>query len=236
MRLAHLSTEQRQLPPFSHKLVVFPDRVIGSTSNLLYGKLTPNRLRHIAISSVAFANQVNALRIAIESMNTILPKIILPELFFGFVAPIGADVTSSLKVFRRFFEASGYAVVEIKVTDIFHIISKYVPPKLVLKRTPAFERYDSYIKYGNQLREHFSNDAVLAEAAIRLIARKRVRLKGGRPFSSTVYLIHQFKRKEEIDLLRSVYGQLFLQISVYSRRGARVEFAFSAFLSLRICF
>lgn len=38
------------------------------------------------------------------------------------------------------------------------------------------------------------------------------------------YILHQFKRKEEIDLLRSIYGRLFFQISVYSRRGARVEY------------
>ena len=38
-----------------------------------------------------------------------------------------------------------------------------------------------------------------------------------------VYLIHQFKRKEEVALLRSVYGRAFFQVSVYSRRGARVD-------------
>lgn len=42
-------------------------------------------------------------------------------------------------------------------------------------------------------------------------------------FNRTVYLLHQFKRREEIELLRSVYGDIFFQISVYSRRGARVE-------------
>jgi deoxycytidylate deaminase len=35
--------------------------------------------------------------------------------------------------------------------------------------------------------------------------------------------LYQFKRKEEIDLLRSIYGRAFFQVSVYSRRGARVD-------------
>ena len=43
-------------------------------------------------------------------------------------------------------------------------------------------------------------------------------------YQKTVYLIHQFKRKEEIDFLRSVYGRQFFQVSVYSRRGARVDY------------
>jgi deoxycytidylate deaminase len=44
-------------------------------------------------------------------------------------------------------------------------------------------------------------------------------------------LIHQFKRKEEIDLLRNVYGRLFFQVSIYSRRGARVDYLSRKFAS-----
>ena len=43
-------------------------------------------------------------------------------------------------------------------------------------------------------------------------------------FTKTVFLLHQFKRKEEIDVLRLLYGRLFFQISIYSRRGARVDY------------
>jgi deoxycytidylate deaminase len=50
-------------------------------------------------------------------------------------------------------------------------------------------------------------------------------------FSQTVFLIHQFKRKEEIDLLRNVYGRLFFQVSIYSRRGARVDYLSRKFAS-----
>jgi hypothetical protein len=64
---------------------------------------------------------------------------------------------------------------------------------------------------------------VLAVSSIGLIARKRAKLNNDDPFTKTVYLIHQFKRKEEIDLLRSVYSRLIFQVSVYSRRGARVD-------------
>ena len=53
---------------------------------------------------------------------------------------------------------------------------------------------------------------------------KRIRLIKEDKFTRTVFLIHQFKRKEEINLLRAVYGPLFFQISIYSRRGARVEY------------
>jgi len=156
-------------------------------------------------------------------MRTFIPPIMHPELFFGFVAPIGAEINTSLSAFRKYFEAVGYRVEEIKVTDIFHVFSQYVISETPLKRSNAFERYSTYIKYGDQLRKHFDDDAILAVATIRRIMRQRIRLKPETPFTKTVFLLHQFKRKEEIDLLRSIYDKLFFQISIYSRRGARVD-------------
>jgi deoxycytidylate deaminase len=55
--------------------------------------------------------------------------------------------------------------------------------------------------------------------------------KESTPFSKNVFLLHQFKRKEEIDLLRAVYGRIFFQVSVYSRRGARVDYLSRKFAS-----
>lgn len=152
-------------------------------------------------------------------------RIVFPELFFGFVAPIGADLLSTKDAFRGYLERRGYRVVEIKVTDFFAIFEKYVKPKKKLVRKGRQqERYETHIEYGNQLRARFG-DAILASATIRKIMRERLRVKkeAAEKFSRTAYLLHQFKRKEEIDLLRSVYGRLFFQISVYSRRGARVD-------------
>lgn len=152
-------------------------------------------------------------------------RIVLPELFFGFVAPIGAELDSTKDAFRAYLESRAYRVVEIKVTDFFAIFEKYVRPKQrLVRKGREQDRYETHINYGNQLRAKF-DDAILAAAAIRKIMRERLRPRkdNAEKFSRTAYLLHQFKRKEEIDLLRSVYGRLFFQISVYSRRGARVD-------------
>lgn len=158
-------------------------------------------------------------------MNTLIPKIAFPELLFGIVAPIGADHDHVTRAFRRYFTSLDYNVIEIKVTDIYQILKSYVPPTLSLETFPPQTRYISYIKYGDQLREAFADDSFLAATTIASVIRKRQSQK--RPlhelYSNTVYLLHQFKRREEIDLLRAVYGDVFFQVSVYSRRGARVE-------------
>ena len=98
------------------------------------------------------------------------------------------------------------------------------PKQRLVRKGREQDRYRTHIDYGNQLRAKF-DDAILAATAIRKLTRERLRPRtdGADKFSRTAYLLHQFKRKEEIDLLRSVYGRLFFQISVYSRRGARVD-------------
>ncbi|MHC2019925.1 anti-phage dCTP deaminase [Methylobacterium sp. CM6247] len=158
-----------------------------------------------------------------------IPEIEFPEIFFGFVAPIGADVKRCVADFKKCFEDLDYRVIELKVTDVFDSLKEHIEPKPALDKTTQLKRYDTYIQYGNQLRGEFSDNAFLSAMTIGKIAKKReadLKLLGKSKLKlaeKTVYLMHQFKRKEEITLLRSVYGRLFFQVSIYSRRGARVD-------------
>jgi hypothetical protein len=164
------------------------------------------------------------------SLSDSTEKIKYPELFFGFVAPIGADIQAALRAFKAYLQARDYRVVEIKVTDMFNVLERYVVPKKPLSKASELARYETYIAYGNLLRETFQDD-ILAASAIRRVMDKRLKHSAfGHP-EKIAYLLHQFKRKEEIDLLRNVYGRLFFQVSVYSRRGARVDYLSRKFAS-----
>lgn len=160
-------------------------------------------------------------------MVATIPKIPFPELFFGVVAPIGSDVKACVKNLSIALKALEYDVVEIKVTDVFKTISMLIAPATPLVSTPVLARYETHIAYGNQLRGDLSDDAILAALTIGRITYQRTQAgvrSGEQPYSKRAYILHQFKRKEEIDLLRAVYGRLFYQISVYSRRGSRVDY------------
>jgi deoxycytidylate deaminase len=165
-------------------------------------------------------------------MTDSIQKIKFPELVFGFVAPIGADLTTTVAAFRSYFEHRSYRVVEIKVTEIFNVLQKYIAPDVPLDKSSLHRRYVTYIAYGDQLRAKF-DDAILAATSIRRVMSKRLKIARTTEerFSRIVFLIHQFKRKEEIDLLRNVYGRLFFQVSIYSRRGARVDYLSRKFAS-----
>ncbi|WP_245477918.1 anti-phage dCTP deaminase [Bradyrhizobium guangxiense] len=152
-------------------------------------------------------------------------RIDFPEIFLGFVAPVGVEMISSLKHFRTHFERFGYNVIPIKVTDVFKELQTVVKPREELVPSPPHIRLERYIKYGNQLREFFEDDAILAGLTIASIVRERVKQatdKVSTP-NKTVFFLYQFKRREEVDLLRSIYGRVFFQVSIYSRYGARVE-------------
>jgi len=101
-----------------------------------------------------------------------------------------------------------------------------VPPIKELKEKPLRERYESYISYGNQLRKSSEDPSLIAALSIQNIVETRiVKYKSDtEKFTKNVYIVHQFKRPEEIELLRSVYGKLFFQISVFSRRSSRVDY------------
>lgn len=159
-------------------------------------------------------------------MSDIIPRFLRPELVFGFVAPIGADLTNTLGAFREFLQHTGYIVEEVKVTDAFKHFREVVKPKTALEHKKTKERYETHIAYGNQLREHFKDDSILAATSIVRLQRKRLRSRPSPPdsYQGIAYLVYQFKRKEEVDLFRTVYRSTFFQVSVYSRRGARVDY------------
>src|SRR5262245_9489332 len=107
-------------------------------------------------------------------MSDSIYKIKFPELVFGFVAPIGADFAPAIGAFRSYFERRGYRVFEIKVTSIYGLLEKYIPPeKALVHKTPLKDRYESYIAYGNQLRSKLG-DAILATTTIRRLMAKRL--------------------------------------------------------------
>jgi len=157
-------------------------------------------------------------------MAEVFPPQDFPELFFALVAPIGTDVDPSQRILTDKLLNFGYAVVPIRVTDVFPAINKSLG--LPLDQTPLEKRYKTHIDFGDSLRERFRDDSFLAYTSIQQIIFARAeavkRLKLERP-AKIAYILRQFKRKEEIDLLRSIYGKSMFQVSIHSKRSSRVD-------------
>jgi hypothetical protein len=143
-----------------------------------------------------------------------LPRVDFPELFFGLVAPIGVDLAETVSPLKSLLEGFGYDVETIKVTDLFRKID-YCDVELEDK--PSEARFKSYINFGNRLREITGDKAICASLAIDRIAKGRGKDRHLRQVrEKRAFIIHQFKRKEEIDLLRSVYGNASMKLTTCS--------------------
>lgn len=158
-------------------------------------------------------------------MTATLHRIEFPELVFGFVSPIGTETKHAIGNFEEYLRIENYNIFTVKITDLFQELKEIILPSTPLIDSPSLDRYQSYIAYGNKIREEFNDDSALAILAISEIVKRR----GSNKKEKNAYLIDQLKRKEEVDLLRSIYGRLFFQVSIYSRRGARIEYLSNLF-------
>jgi deoxycytidylate deaminase len=156
-----------------------------------------------------------------------------PELFFGLVAPVGADLDMIIEVLRTELLLQKYNTSMIHVTEIM----QDVPSNIILKDEPYLERINTRIEYADEICSRTEREDALAAITITAIQSTRERLnaeiakKEGKalptdrkalqealqaPIPKQGFILRQFKRPKEISLLRQVYGKLFFQISAYS--------------------
>src|SRR5262249_16365346 len=137
-----------------------------------------------------------------------LPLAPAPELVFGLVGPIGVDLDLVTELLGEVLEDLRYSVTNLRIT---HLIRE-VPAGLPLDGCGYIDSVRTRIAYANKVRELLErNDAmaILAVSAIRQI-RKAAEGDPEVPLENQAYIIRQFKRPEEIKLLRSVYGRQFI--------------------------
>lgn len=151
--------------------------------------------------------------------NETFPKLDknLPEIIIGIVSPVGTGLKSTLDSLRKEFNEKGYDVHHIKISEQFPSIADAFGYAGLNVKT-RFDRADTYITFGNYLRDNMGGKA-LSAFAISAVAERRSADKS----RGNVFVIDQLKTEQELDLLREVYGASFFQISVYSARDVRVD-------------
>lgn len=149
-----------------------------------------------------------------------MSKTSFPELVFGIVAPIGTNIDSVCDALKQSLMSVDYRAEVIHLTKLMEFFTDDKIDK------PLKTRYEEKIQQGNQLRRIYGN-SVLAELALLAIKTLRDTLKsepsGGtqgpqigeqhQQVPKTAYIIRQLKHPAEIELLKRVYGQKFIQVS-----------------------
>jgi deoxycytidylate deaminase len=165
-----------------------------------------------------------------------------PELVFGLIAPIGADLDRITDSLDQALREMDYQVHSLRLTALM----REVPTGLPLDEGPYVTSFQHRIAYANEVRRLLGDEAlsVLAVSAIRVFRaderkRRRAAASGGEsdradepetgesdeeaPLPFQAYVIRQIKRPEEVAILRGVYGRQFILIGGYAPQEWRTK-------------
>jgi cytidine deaminase len=144
-----------------------------------------------------------------------------PELIFGLVGPIGVDLEYVTEVLSEALHLVGYETHAFRITELMREVSTSLP----LDALGYIDSIKQRIAYANKVRELLNRNDALAILAVSAIREFRIENNGDaeEPLPKRAYVLRQFKRPEEVKLLRSVYGKQFIQISIHAPQNYRIR-------------
>lgn len=142
-----------------------------------------------------------------------------PELVFGLVGPTGVDLGRVCQALTAQLRHVGYDSEVITLSQLIVPFTGASP-----KRGNEYERIDALMTEGTQLRRSTGQADVVARLGLAELRARRAALTGDADAPSgagVAYILRSFKRAEEIQLFRDIYGDAFTLISVYAPREVR---------------
>jgi deoxycytidylate deaminase len=148
------------------------------------------------------------------------------EAFVGLIAPIGVNIDGVVGALADALRNISYDTNSIRLTDLIEEQGN----KYDTVYNSQFERYQKFIKAGDDLCEDSERDDLFALYGVgRLNAQYQDR-KNDLP-GNVVHVFRQLKRVEEIDTLRSVFGTNILMLACHATRTSRIAYLGSKILS-----
>ena len=145
-----------------------------------------------------------------------------PELIFGVAGPIGVNVDAIAESIAAALKDVGYSSEPIKLTRAMQAYPTKTDP---VDEEDFSELMNYKMTYADNLCIENSDLAIMARIAIKAIreARRKKTNDFDTPVEKYAYIIRQFKRPEEIQLMRSVYGKQFVLVSAYGSFSNRYD-------------
>lgn len=146
-----------------------------------------------------------------------------PELVIGLIAKIGTDLEVITTAISDALNEYEYELAKIKITD--SLKSPILTASLTrqIESSPLEQRISTSMDACNDLRMKFGNE-FMASLAVTQISATRTELAKATEIDrekSLAFVVRQLKRKEEVDLMRRIYGDRFVLMSCYAPREKR---------------
>lgn len=147
-----------------------------------------------------------------------------PELVFGLIGALGAEIRTVEGHLRDRVSQLGYTVLEtIKLTDLLHEVKAPVFEELKARgrRAGISLKMDA----GNALRAMTERGEAMAMLGVNRIRslREEQHVENGQSLKATAFIINSLKHPAEITALRKIYGSAFIAIAVFNERSERIE-------------
>jgi deoxycytidylate deaminase len=142
------------------------------------------------------------------------------ELFVGLVAPLGSEPPSFVEDLEGALATWGYSATVIKLSELL--------PSVMPVGEHANERIRRLIQAGDTLCNTKESPDAVAGLALREIRAERLKRGASSdvPLERHAFIIDSLKRPGEVDMLRRVYGELFVLVGLQrdmSNRTQQVE-------------
>lgn len=147
-----------------------------------------------------------------------------PELVFGLVGAVGANLDQVAEILEDELTRVGYRTHTIRVSSLLYQIKEY--RSLGTNNFHSdFKKISAHMEAGSALRSRTGRGDILALMSVLKIRKLRQENFGSpdRPPANcrTAYILRSLKHPQEITSLRDIYGRAFYLIAAYSPRGAR---------------
>ncbi|GAB3648796.1 nucleoside/nucleotide kinase family protein [Ramlibacter alkalitolerans] len=143
------------------------------------------------------------------------------ELIFGLVGPTGVDLGKVYDSLKTQLKTVKYETVQIRLSEL---ITPYLNGTTGEFST-EYDRISKLMENGTRLRERTGQKDIVGRLGVAQIRAKREERTSDKlkPRVRTAYVVSSFKRPEEVDLFRQIYGKAFTLVSVYSPRQKRIS-------------
>lgn len=152
------------------------------------------------------------------------------DLFIGLVRAIGTELNDTIEALRVCFGRAGYAKSSIHHLKLSSYLSALTEndavgpetrPELSTPDAGRYRYYSSRMDAGDWVRQHYA-PGVLAQCAVAAAENCRERDGRSQPArEGNVFIFDSLMHRDEVSVMRSVYGRRFFLVAVHSQADDR---------------
>jgi len=137
------------------------------------------------------------------------------DIYIGLCGYVGCGMRTVNEILEKISEDWDYNVVHIRISSLLENHVYFEKPALDFAKSNQKNRHLRLQEIANKLREFYSRNELLGEAAIAAIASEKKKINySDDNYKGTVFIIDQFKRSEEVELFRVIYQHNFYLLGV----------------------